>query len=84
MLILSFNFSPSENVVPVIDQLAHLACGIPGDNIVIMGNFKAKSSIWEDRSTDQSSEEVISFALHNYFEIIDSPHSVARFCSHQG
>lgn len=84
ILIVSFFCSPSENILHVLNQLADLAGGISCDKIIFVRNFSAKSSIWENRSTDLRSEEVFFFALYNYFEIINNPDSAPTFHIHQG
>lgn len=84
ILIVSFYCSPSENILHVLDQLADLVGGIPCDKIVFVRNFCVKSSISENRPTDPRSEEVVFFALYNYFKIINSPDSAPTFDIYQG
>lgn len=67
----------------VLEPLKTLLKTYPNDNVVFVGDFNTKSTIWGQRPTDPRGLSLILFFSNMNLEIINDPDGHPRFLDHQ-
>lgn len=77
--LISIYCPPSSNFTELLFELNNDLRKLQYSNLVIGGDFNAKSSIWGKQSTDQRGEELIEFTLNNNLITLNRPDSLPTF-----
>lgn len=81
--IVSTYFQYSDPIDIHISKLDRIVRKLRGNQIIITGDFNARSTVWHDRITDDNGKEVEDFVVRNNLYIINEENNPATY-SHNG
>lgn len=83
VLVVSCYCAPSEDIDLVFEQVDKLLGTYPDDNVVLVGDLNAKSTIGGKQPIDPRGRSLIVFASNANLAIVNDPDSLPIFCGAQ-
>lgn len=83
ILVVTCYCSPSKDIDVLLLPLATVLNKYSNDNVVLVGDYNAKSVIWGERLTDPRGRDLITFASNANIEIVNDQDSMSSFSGRQ-